>query len=86
VVLNAVSFSTSATAPAEPHTRFAIISRHFGLPHFLSRNPVIYSCVLRKVPVKEEQDICPGNDKSEDAPLGYFVIKGDSIDVNVICQ
>jgi hypothetical protein len=40
----------------------------------------------RKLPKKEEQDICPGNDHIEDAPIGYSVMKGDSIDVNTTYQ
>jgi len=41
---------------------------------------------LQKIPEKERQDIYPGNDDNEDAPIGYFVIKGDLIDLGVIYQ
>jgi len=41
---------------------------------------------LQKNPQKEGQDIYPGNYDSEDAPIGYFVIKDDLADMNVIYQ
>jgi len=41
---------------------------------------------LQKIPKKEGQDIYPGNDDSEDVPIGYFVIKDDLADMSVIYQ
>jgi len=42
--------------------------------------------IYRKNPKKEGQDIYPGNDDNEDAPIGYFVIKDDLADMSVISQ
>jgi len=39
-----------------------------------------------KSPKKEGQDIYPGNDDNEDAPIGYFVIKDDLVNMSVIYQ
>jgi len=39
-----------------------------------------------KIPEKEGHDMYPGNDDNEDAPIGYFVIKDDLIDMSVIYQ
>jgi len=41
---------------------------------------------LQEIPKNEGHDIYPGNDGNEDAPIGYFVIKDDLIDMSVIYQ
>ena len=39
-----------------------------------------------KSPKRGRQDINPGNNDNEDAPIGYFVIKDDLIDMSVKYQ
>jgi len=47
----------------------------------------VISCTsLQKSPERDGQDICLGSDDSEDAPVGYFVIKDDSANMGVIHQ
>jgi hypothetical protein len=57
----------------KPQMYVAMFSRHNGVPHFLTDNPVISLENLQKIPKKEGQDNHPGNDVNEDAPISCFV-------------
>jgi len=63
-----------------------MFSQHIGVPHFLSSDLAISRMNLQKNPKKEGQDIYPGNDDNEDAPIGYFIAKDDLIVMSVIYQ
>jgi hypothetical protein len=61
-------------------------SPQLGTPHFLSSDPVISRMNLQKSPEQDGQDTYPGNDDNEDAPIGYFIVRGDLADMGVIHQ
>jgi hypothetical protein len=81
VVGEFVRFSHSAFLPVN-HTRILLcFPPQPGTPHFLNSDPVISRTRLEQIPKQNEQDIYPGNDGHEDAPIGCFVTKCDLTDM-----
>jgi len=65
---------------------FRNVSRHIGVPHFLSSVLVIPLVNFQKSPKKERQDSYLGNDAHEDAPIAYSVVKYALVNMGVIHQ